>query len=376
MAHRILVIDWQPPGSRHGGADTFLGDLLPGLAEHGSVTLLGCGPLLAHPARGITVREWAYPYRDVPFGGIVRQYLRRGDILAALTPVLADLAPTVVVLSRYMEQLVLTRHLVRRGISVVWVQHIMPDLDAAGGRGRGKILKYRLLALACASGPTAIACDSQAIADGMKHCVPAWRQRLHVIRLGISEVDTASVDRGSGDRLRIGYVANFSAAKGQQEAPNVLAALHDRGITAVQLCLAGHGCDDGLAARLRACGDSVERRELDPSEVPQFLRSLDLYVSLSRSEGFPYHVLEAMRAGLPVVAYGVGGIPEQISNGRHGYVVPAGETGMLAQRLAELCRDGNLRSELGRAGQARVAEEFTLDRMREAYRHLLEQLCG
>ena len=101
-----------------------------------------------------------------------------------------------------------------------------------------------------------------------------------------------------------------------------------------------------LTGRVRLVG---ERRD-----VPQLLAAADVFVLPSTSEGLPVSVLEAMAAGLPVVASRVGGVPEQVSDGKTGLLVEPGDPNELAAALHRLTVDPSLRRRLGSAGRARA----------------------
>ena len=80
-------------------------------------------------------------------------------------------------------------------------------------------------------------------------------------------------------------------------------------------------------------------------------------------EGFPLSVLEAMRAGLPVVAYDVGGLTEQVHNGVTGFLVAPGDRLGLAAAMRSLVSNPDVCATMGRAARQRFHERFTLDRM-------------
>jgi glycosyltransferase involved in cell wall biosynthesis len=117
--------------------------------------------------------------------------------------------------------------------------------------------------------------------------------------------------------------------------------------------------DAGLGSSIRFLGHRDDAREL--------LAGCDLYANSSISEGISLTILEAMAAGLPVVATRVGGTPE-IVDASCGRLVPSRDPATLAATLAELAGDRALRSALGRAARARVEQRFTLDRMIAEYR--------
>jgi glycosyltransferase involved in cell wall biosynthesis len=98
-------------------------------------------------------------------------------------------------------------------------------------------------------------------------------------------------------------------------------------------------------------------------KVSTILARADVFVLASRWEGFPNSILEAMRAGLPVVASGVGGVAEAVVEGWTGTVVPPGNPGALADALSRLLADLSMRREWGAHGRQRFEAEFTFERM-------------
>lgn len=93
-------------------------------------------------------------------------------------------------------------------------------------------------------------------------------------------------------------------------------------------------------------------------DVPERLAAAQVFMLVTKREGFPISVLEAMRAGLPVVASDVGGISEAVLDGETGTLVPPSTVPELAAALEPLIRDPQLRREWGQAGRARFVEEF------------------
>jgi glycosyltransferase involved in cell wall biosynthesis len=98
-------------------------------------------------------------------------------------------------------------------------------------------------------------------------------------------------------------------------------------------------------------------------DVPAHLAETDIFVLPSRSESFPNAILEAMAAGLPVIASGVGGILELIDDGRTGLLVPPGEADALAARIMHLMDDAAEGARLGAAARADATARFSFDRM-------------
>lgn len=142
--------------------------------------------------------------------------------------------------------------------------------------------------------------------------------------------------------------------------------------------------------RLRVLGDGPDRAEVvaeieqlglrdrvelagEVDDVPRHLAAADAFVLSSRSEGMPMSILEAMAAGLPVVATRVGGIAELVADGETGLLVPAGDAAALAAALQRLVDDEALRKALGARGRERAVAEFDLAGFRRAHLELYER---
>jgi glycosyltransferase involved in cell wall biosynthesis len=98
-----------------------------------------------------------------------------------------------------------------------------------------------------------------------------------------------------------------------------------------------------------------------------WLAGCDVYVKSSISEGVSLTILEAMAAGLPIVATGVGGTPEVVDV-QCGRLIPPRDPSTLAQTLVTLAENPALRADLGQAARRRVETRFTIDRMVGEYR--------
>jgi glycosyltransferase involved in cell wall biosynthesis len=100
----------------------------------------------------------------------------------------------------------------------------------------------------------------------------------------------------------------------------------------------------------------------------------DVFVMPSLEEGFPIAALDAMAAGLPVVATSVGGVPELIEDGTTGWLVPPRDADALASRLRLLLSNPELRLSMGAAGYARVRDHFSAAQMAESFAQLYDGL--
>jgi glycosyltransferase involved in cell wall biosynthesis len=170
-------------------------------------------------------------------------------------------------------------------------------------------------------------------------------------------------------------IGNLRKIKDQETLLKAARILQDQGCH-FHLLLVGEGqrrqrleqlCADLGVARLQFLG----RR----TDVSAILADADIKVLSSRSEGLPAAIMEAMAAGLPVVATAVGGIPELVQAGLTGLLVPPDDPSALANSLATLLANPTLRHQYGRAGQQRIQTHFSLtDKVGElerTYQHLL-----
>jgi glycosyltransferase involved in cell wall biosynthesis len=110
-------------------------------------------------------------------------------------------------------------------------------------------------------------------------------------------------------------------------------------------------------------------------DVGDILRQADIALLTSHSEGIPLVLIEAMAAGLPVVATAVGGVPELIEHEVQGLLCPAGDLERLAAQLTQLSASPEQRTRMGHAGRAR-SEEFTEERMLAQYAALYDEMLA
>lgn len=117
-------------------------------------------------------------------------------------------------------------------------------------------------------------------------------------------------------------------------------------------------------ARVRAAGlEAVFHFAGRRGDIPQVLAVLDVFALPSLWEAFPLTVLEAMAAGLPVVATAVQGVPEAVQQGETGLLVPPGDVDAFARALLSLLEASELRARLGEAARRRVSARFTRRQM-------------
>jgi len=143
-----------------------------------------------------------------------------------------------------------------------------------------------------------------------------------------------------------------------------------------RLKLVGDGDTLPAAKRLAEELGIRERVEFKGSrgDVPEILAQTDVFVLASKTETLPISILEAMRAGLPVIASDLGGVSEEVVDGETGLLVSSGSVEELSGALNRLLTDKTLRMAMGRAGRKRFEKLFVADTMLSRTRALYEQV--
>lgn len=183
-------------------------------------------------------------------------------------------------------------------------------------------------------------------------------------------VDVAAAPRAALDAEvpRIVSVGRLKYPKDFPTLLDALARLGDRKHTAMVI---GDGPDrTELEAELERRPNPRLELAGERDGVPAILAASDVFVLSSRSEGLPVSVLEAMAAGLPVVASRVGGVPELVEDGVGGFLVEPGDAAALAEALERLVDDRELRRRLGAGARSRAEERFDLPRFHREHLEL------
>lgn len=147
----------------------------------------------------------------------------------------------------------------------------------------------------------------------------------------------------------------------------------------VHLLLVGDGDQKEAALEMVKESGLNDRVHFQPfrQDVPGLLAAADIYVLPSLWEGLPIGLLEAMAMGKAVIATNVDGTREIIRDGLNGLLVEPGNSGVLADALMKLCKDGSLRAQMGRAAAEKVRAQYEAGGMtrkiEEIYSNILER---
>jgi glycosyltransferase involved in cell wall biosynthesis len=247
----------------------------------------------------------------------------------------------------------------RLGLAAIYTPHGLP----VGDRMPRRMAPFYALAerLAARWGRAIVCVCEREKSLALAHRI-APPEQLHVVRNGVRDVPEALRASPAVSPPRIVSVARFEAPKDQA---TLLAALARLGDLDWELDLVGDGpteaANRGLARRLGIAG-RVRFLGYQP-DVAAILARAQIFALSSRSEAFPRSVLEAMRAGLPVVASDAGGVSESVEDGITGALVPGGDATSFAEALRLLILDPAARQQQGAAAHARYESHFRLEYM-------------
>ena len=214
---------------------------------------------------------------------------------------------------------------------------------------------------------------------------PRRRERTEVLVHGI-QLDEARSQMGKRASIRselgvapdefvVGTIANFRA---QKDYPNLLEAarLLKQGDVPIRIIAVGQG---PLEEEMRALHDSMALGDRvlllgQRYDAVAVLGACDAFVMASKNEGLPVAIMEALALGLPICATSVGGIPEAVTDGVEGQLVPPSDPESLASALTRLATEPVLREQLA-AGARESGERYDIrtavTRIEEIYREVL-----
>ena len=198
--------------------------------------------------------------------------------------------------------------------------------------------------------------------------------KVKILSYGVSEEFLAQgrkrKERSPGSPLRFLFLGHLSAGKGLRQ---LLGAWNGLGPEKGELVLMGGGAQDEWK-NLAGAG-VIFRGPGSRGEVLAEMARCDVLVFPSLFEGFGLVILEAMAAGLPVIASRNTGGPDVIEEGKEGFIVPAGSVVALREKMEWCVRNPEKVVEMGRAGHRR-AELFSWENYGHQYKMLMEKTSG
>ena len=181
---------------------------------------------------------------------------------------------------------------------------------------------------------------------------------------GRGEVGPGDEVDWSKSEIRIASIGNLYPTKGFEYLIQAIKILSDNNFN-IQAFIIGEGRErkelENIIAQFGLKKNVILTGQI--SNAAQLLKAFDIYVCSSVKEGLSYTLIEAMQAGLPIVATRVGGNPELITGQKQGLLAPRQNPQALAQAMVKLINDHNLARQLGLAARQKALSEFSLTRM-------------
>jgi len=236
---------------------------------------------------------------------------------------------------------------------------VLTEQTEAQWRGRGQ----RRASAAAYTRATRIIGVSSAITASIERHFGVPSEKLSCIPNGVTIAPEGGGYRHGGDPV-VGLVARLTPEKDIHCFLNAAAQLAGR-FPAATFRVAGDGPLRAELEELTAELGLTERVDFlgVVHDMRPFFESVDVLAVSSVAEGTPLAIVEAMAAGVPVVATAVGGIPEQVTDGLNGFLVEPRNPLALAQRIGSILAEPDVGARLGAAGRERARREFSVEAM-------------
>ena len=341
-----------------GGGEKHFGDLTNALVQRGHTVFAALAP--ESPVRALLPSLGANNILEAPMRNALNpatavrlsRFVRQNRIDIVHAHVARDYPLAALAAGRSQARLVLTRH-VLFPMSVIH-----------------RLTRRRTANVIAVSEAVAEALRAQQIFD------PA---RITVIHNGIDLTRFAARAQPPHLKSRIGMIGHLAEIKGQEEF-----------IRAAAIVLADHDDVEFVIAGEYKSKSGENRRRLETliadlkvnvrllgwvEDIPELLSTLDLFVSPARSEPFGLSMVEAMAAGVPVIATRSEGAREIVSDGETGRLVPVNEPQALARAISEVLADENGREQLSQQALTSVRARFSLEEMVARTERLYDEVC-
>jgi glycosyltransferase involved in cell wall biosynthesis len=356
-------------GDDLGGAQIHVRDVSSALKDEGHQVAVFAGK------RGVLARQLdqlGVPYVEIPELQRELRPARDARAYRKLRNALRDFAPDLVS-THTAKAGFLGRAAARSlGIPVLFTAHGWAFADGVPAARRAL---YRWLERAAAP----LADRIIVVSDGDRQTAMRERvanmDKLRLVYNGMTAISENLFARVDAEPVRLVSIARLAEQKDHETLFHALAELQDM---KWEIDLIGDGpLRDQISDLAHELGIADRVFFLGLREdVAQCLARAQIFLLVSNWEGFPRSILEAMRAGLPVIASDVGGVRESVSDGTNGYLVPRSDTDTLADRLRCLIESTSLRLSMGKEGRVHYEQRFTFERTLDetltVYRELVD----
>ena len=232
------------------------------------------------------------------------------------------------------------------------------------GISKGKQIFYKILETFLAIFTKKLICVSEYDKQLALKVMPIFKNKLITIHNGISDIDDDYKKKEfSTDKLKIVMISRFCPQKDPYTLINAVNELNQEGLN-IQLDLYGYGEElQNILALVKNCNCPNIRYCGEISDVTPILKNYDIYALISNWEGLPIGIIEAMRAGLPILVSDVGGCSELVNN--NGYLVEKGNFDYLKNKLRKLYNKKDTLKQLGQNSRLLYESEFIANKMVE-----------
>ncbi|MBE0644923.1 MAG: glycosyltransferase family 4 protein [Bacteroidetes bacterium] len=203
--------------------------------------------------------------------------------------------------------------------------------------------------------------------------------RIFVIPNG---ADIVVPERPNKSGRQILYLSNLQPSKGIEDLVSACVNL-SRDACEYELVISGAWWDRDTKRKVEELIDTrrITARYVGVCEDHQrklaLLDQADIFVFTPRSpEGHPWVLVEAMAAGLPIIATDKGAIAESVRDGENGFIVPSHRPDAIAEKLAILLEDKDLRNRLGKRSRQLYEQNFTEDKMIQRWINVIESVLA
>lgn len=352
-------------GDLWAGGEAVVYELIKGFARYDECTItaifLNHGKL-AELARSLGIKVFVLDEKTKSFSSILR----------GVRKIIKTIQPDIIHSHRYKENALC--YLASKGfrhIKLIATQHGMPEITQ-----NKQPLKYRItnwcnfmLLSRCFHATVAV---SHEMKRTLTNRYGFNNDKTIVIHNGISIPDDAGFSLR--DRFYVGSAGRLFPVKNYPmmvDIAHLVAQKRDD----IDFILAGDGPqkmlltekikDYGLQDRFILAGHV--------DDMADFYRNLDLYINTSLHEGLPMSILEAMSLGKPVIAPNIGGMPEIITTGEEGYLLPGSDPNLFAEKCLEIFENNSKLEILSNNARKRIIDSFSIQAMGAGYLELYKK---
>lgn len=215
------------------------------------------------------------------------------------------------------------------------------------------------------------------------HITRLFKKKIFVQRIGtrLDDFTALPLPIFKDNSLHVLALIFISADKGADTLIKALEVLDGRDVCA-HLKVAGitPSGEEQFESSLKGMAQKFRHIKVEwlgwQEDVLSLIAWSHILVHPSRKDGVPRSIIEAMASARPVIASGIGGIPESIADGKEGFLIRPGDFRALADRLELLANDRGAMLKLGMAGRERAQEEYDIDRHIKQLKTHFEKVAG